>query len=88
MDNMLAKEEIDAIVDGNHGNVFAVLGIHRDKGTKKVFIRVFNPFASEIEVIDVSGKMLGKMSKVDERGLFQILLAHPLHLMPYSQFHI
>ncbi len=72
MDNMLAKEEIDAIVNGNHGNVFAVLGIHRDKGTKKVFIRVFNPFASAIEIIDAGGKMLGVMQKVDERGLFQI----------------
>ena len=72
MDNMLAKEEIDAIVDGNHGNVFAVLGIHRDKGSKKIFIRVFNPFAAEIEIIDTNGKSLGKMTKVDERGLFQI----------------
>ena len=45
MDNLLSKEEMQAVIDGNHGNVFAVLGIHRDKGSKKVFIRAFNPFA-------------------------------------------
>lgn len=72
MDNMLAREEIDAVVNGDHGNVFAVLGIHRDKGSKKVFIRTFNPFASQIEVIDAAGKSLGKMNKIDERGLFQL----------------
>ena len=71
MDNMLSKEETDAIVNGNHGNVFAVLGIHRDKGSKKVFVRVFNPFASDIEIIDRKEKHLKKMEKVDERGLFQ-----------------
>ena len=37
MDNLLSKEEMQAVIDGNHGNVFAVLGIHRDKGSKKVF---------------------------------------------------
>lgn len=71
MDNMLSKEETDAIVNGNHGNVFAVLGIHRDKGSKKVFVRVFNPFAIDIEIIDKKEKHLKKMIKVDERGLFQ-----------------
>ncbi len=72
MDNMLSKEEITAIVEGDHGNVFAVLGIHRNKGTKKVFIRAYQPFASSIEVIDEKGESLGKMEKIDERGFFQI----------------
>ena len=62
MDNMLVKEEIDAIVNGNHSNVFAVLGIHRDKGSKKVFIRVYNPFANDIEIVDNGRKSLGKMT--------------------------
>ena len=72
MDNMLSKEEISAIVEGNHGNVFAVLGIHRNKGTKKVFIRAYQPFASSIEVVDKQGVSLGLMEKIDERGFFQI----------------
>ena len=72
MENLLSKEEIDAIVTGNHGNVFAVLGIHRDKGSKKVFIRAYNPFASTIEVLDIDDHSLGQMSKIDDRGFFQI----------------
>lgn len=71
MDNMLSKEEISAIVNGDHGNVFAVLGIHRNKGTKKIFIRAYQPFAASIEVIDEKGESLGKMEKIDERGFFQ-----------------
>ena len=39
MENLLSKEEMNAIIDGNHSNVFAVLGIHRDKGSKNIFIR-------------------------------------------------
>ena len=74
MDNLLSKEEIDAIINGDHSNVFAVLGIHRNKGTKKVFIRTFQPFAKSIEVIEYNGTSLGKMEKLDERGFFQINL--------------
>ena len=42
MENLLSDAEINAIVEGNHGNVFSVLGIHRDKGSKNVFIRAFD----------------------------------------------
>ena len=66
MENMLSKDEITAIVNGDHGNVFAVLGIHRNKGTKKVFIRAYQPFAESIDVIDRNGNILGKMEKIDE----------------------
>ena len=72
MDNLLSKEEIDAIINGNHGNVFAVLGIHRDKGSKKVFIRAFNPFAQSMEVLNADNQSLGQMTKLDDRGFFQI----------------
>lgn len=72
MDNLLSKEEIDAIINGNHGNVFAVLGIHRDKGSKKVFIRAFNPFAQSMEVLNADNQSMGQMTKLDDRGFFQI----------------
>ena len=48
------------------------LGIHRDKGSKKVFIRAFNPFAINMEVIDENNRSLGQMTKLDDRGFFQI----------------
>ncbi|MBQ8672368.1 MAG: 1,4-alpha-glucan branching protein GlgB [Alphaproteobacteria bacterium] len=72
MDNLLSEEETKAVINGDHGNVFAVLGIHRDKGSKKVFIRVYQPFADKIEVIAENGESLGEMAKLDERGFFQL----------------
>ena len=52
MENLLSKNEMEAVINGNHDDVFAVLGIHRDKGTKNVFIRTYNPHAKSIEIIN------------------------------------
>ena len=77
MENLLSKDEMEAVINGNHDDVFAVLGIHRDKGSKNVFIRAYNPHAKNIEVIKKdNGDSLGKMSKIDERGFFQINLGN------------
>ena len=48
-----AESEIDAIVRGQHGNPFAVLGMHPD-GEAQV-VRVFAPDAAEVAVIDARG---------------------------------
>ena len=74
MENLLSKEEMDAVINGDHGNVFAVLGIHKNKGSKEVFIRAYQPHAAKIEVLDEAGKNYGEMSKIDPRGFFQINL--------------
>ena len=52
MQNLLSKEEMEAIINGDHGNVFAVLGIHKNKGSKEVYIRTYQPHTSSIEVLD------------------------------------
>ena len=75
MENLLSKEEMEAIIDGDHGNAFAVLGIHRDKGSKEVFIRTYQPNTRAVEVIRKSdGASLGFMEKLDDRGFYQINL--------------
>lgn len=74
MENLLSKEEMQAIINGDHGNVFSVLGIHRDKGSKEVFIRAYHPNTKSIELIKNDGTSLGQMSKLDERGFYQINL--------------
>ena len=74
MEYLLSKEEMQAVIDGNHGNVFAVLGIHRDKGSKEVYIRAYQPNTRSIEVIKNDGTSLGKMTKLDDRGFYQINL--------------
>ena len=65
MEYLLSKEEMQAVIDGNHGNVFAVLGIHRDKGSKEVYIRAYQPNTRSIEVIKNDGTSLGKMTKLE-----------------------
>ena len=52
MQNLLSKEEMEAIINGDHGNVFAVLGIHKNKGSKEVYIRTYQPHTSSIEVLN------------------------------------
>ena len=49
---------------------FAVLGIHRDKGSKNVFIRAWQPHAGSIEVLDRQGNSCGMMDCLDQRGFF------------------
>ena len=51
MENLLSKEEMNAVINGDHGNVFAVLGIHRDKGSKEVFIRTYQPNTKSVELL-------------------------------------
>ncbi len=74
MENLLSKEEMEAVINGNHGNVFAVLGIHKDKGSKEVFIRTYQPHSKSVEVIDNNNKSLGFMTQLDKRGFYQINL--------------
>ena len=75
MEYLLSKEEMQAVINGDHGNVFAVLGIHRDKGSKEVFIRAYQPNTRSIEVLKNDGTSLGMMTKLDDRGFYQINLA-------------
>ena len=74
MENLLSKEEMNAVIDGDHGNVFAVLGIHRDKGSKNVFIRTYQPHTKAVELLDENNNSLGMMTCLDERGFYQINL--------------
>lgn len=76
MQNLLSKEEMEAIINGDHGNVFAVLGIHRNKGSKESFIRAYLPRSSAIEVLSRDGNSRGMMTKLDERGFYQIDLGN------------
>ncbi len=63
---------MEAVISGNHGNVFAVLGIHKDKGSKEVFIRTYQPHAKSVELLKYDDSSLGFLTKLDDRGFFQI----------------
>jgi len=72
MPNLLSKEEMEAVINGDHGNVFAVLGIHKNKGSKEVFIRTYQPHSKSVELLDYDNNSLGYFTKLDERGFYQI----------------
>ena len=74
MKNLLSKSEMECIIDGNYENVMAVLGIHKDKGSKEVYIRAFKPNAKAIELLDYDNNSLGMMTKLHDGGFFQINL--------------
>ena len=83
---LLPKEEMEAVINGDHGNVFAVLGIHKNKGSKEVFIRTYQPHSKSIELLDSEGKSLGFMTKLDDRGFYQINLGQYLDsLLPKAE---
>ena len=65
---------MEAVINGDHGNVFSVLGIHKDKGSKEVFIRAYQPHAVSIEVLRYDDSPVGFMTRLDDRGFFQINL--------------
>ncbi|HEV8388926.1 MAG TPA: 1,4-alpha-glucan branching protein GlgB [Dongiaceae bacterium] len=61
---------VSAIVDGRHGDPFAVLGPHEVGGV--VVIRAFVPGAARLEVIDpATNAVAARLSRVAEPGLFE-----------------
>jgi len=65
----LPAAEIGAIVGGTHGDPFAVLGVHR--GGNGLIARAFIPGAQALEALTLPGKAAGKLTMVDEAGLFE-----------------
>jgi 1,4-alpha-glucan branching enzyme len=66
--------DIDAIVAGQHGNPFVVLGMQGGDG-QPVAVNAFAPQATEIEVLDSkSGKVAGTLSRIHPEGFFSAFL--------------
>ncbi len=75
---MLAtRSEVNRICDARHHDPFSVLGMHHyHRGQERgLVVRAFAPFASAITLIPTGkGKQSFPMPRVDDRGLFEILL--------------
>ncbi len=59
---------VDALVDGRHGDPFALLGAHTVDGRRVV--RTLQPGAQGVELIDGNGHTLGQLQRVHDVGLF------------------
>ena len=65
---MTIEEAYQAIVNGDHGEPFSVLGPHEDGNG--LVIRTFQPGARSVEVISHGGDFLGELEAVHAGGLF------------------
>ena len=62
-------EAIAALLEGTHADPFSLLGVHA--GPDGAFARAVLPGAETAEAHDLAGKKLGKLKRVDPRGLFE-----------------
>ncbi|HEY9100804.1 1,4-alpha-glucan branching protein GlgB [Chitinimonas sp.] len=64
--------EIEAICRGEHGDAFAVLGVHGPEGLAQ--LRVWLPEAQTVTALRQDGKPLVKLACLDPRGFFAVAL--------------
>ncbi|WBH16926.1 1,4-alpha-glucan branching protein GlgB [Sphingomonas radiodurans] len=64
---------ISALLAGQHDDPFALLGAHA--GPDGTFARALIPGAEAAEAHDLSGTLLGALERVDDRGLFEGIVA-------------
>jgi 1,4-alpha-glucan branching enzyme len=78
-------QDIRRIVRGEHGNAFAVLGMHQvetDEGSGLV-VRALQPGAAEVEVIDTGTGEGTRLERVDEAGFFEGVFPPGTSRFPY-----
>jgi 1,4-alpha-glucan branching enzyme len=60
---------IESLLEGTHADPFSLLGVHQ--GPEGAFARALLPGAETAEAHDLSGRVLGKLKRIDPRGLFE-----------------
>ncbi len=62
------QDHYQSIVSGSHRNPFSVLGVHREDAQRMV--RVFEPVAVSVCLLDADGHERGPLKRVHEGGIF------------------
>ena len=65
----ISQSEVHAVIEGRHGNAFAVLGPHQHG--KDIVARAFLPGAVTVEVETLDGSPLGTLKASHEAGFFE-----------------
>ena len=73
MHGALPTGAIDAVVEGRHGDPFAVLGLHEDDGT--LVLRAFVPGAESLDAVTRDGALLAHLTRRHAAGFFEGVLA-------------
>ena len=74
--------DVEAILRGQHGDPFRVLGMHQT-GDGPVTVNVFAPDATEVTVVDMKGKELGALDRIDPEGFFHACFKRRRKRQPY-----
>jgi 1,4-alpha-glucan branching enzyme len=77
MSSTIHHDAIQAVVEGRHGDPFAILGPHADAGV--TYVRTFIPGADAVEAIAPDGASLGTLERLHDAGFF----AGPVAATPY-----
>jgi len=88
MDNLakslLANEEVSAIINARHQDIFAVLGMHQHPTSNGLIVRAFLPEATKVEVIDSkTNKLVADLNRIDQAGLFEVKLGRRRNAFNY-----
>ena len=82
--SLLDNEEVSAIVNVKHRDIFSVLGIHKHPMTSGLIVRAFLPEALSVEVIDTKTQALvAELNQVDQAGLFEGKLGRKRNVFDY-----
>jgi len=70
---MTLKDHIKSVINAEHWDTFAVLGMHESSADNKkaIIVRAFMPHASEAWVMDVAKDKQYKMEKTNKAGFFE-----------------
>jgi 1,4-alpha-glucan branching enzyme len=75
------KAALEALLSGTHADPFSLLGAH--EGPRGTFVRAIVPGAESVTVHDLAGELLGKIERVDPRGLFEGTVEGPRQPVKY-----
>ena len=64
-----AESDVRAIVAGDHGDPFSVLGVHKIGGA--FVMRCFIPHAESVSAYTLQGKLCGELFRRDDAGFFE-----------------
>ena len=83
MESVKNRPEVEAIVRADHGNPFAVLGIHKNK-RGEIVIRTFQPRTIGVDVVDrETGDTLGGLEMIHPDGFFEGVIADKKEMFAY-----
>jgi 1,4-alpha-glucan branching enzyme len=73
IDRQALEGELEALVQGRHGNPFSILGVHRLQSGSRV-VRTLQPGADKVFLVDTGGNVLAPMGRIHARGVFSALM--------------